>query len=314
MKLLFIFALIVCSALSDSVDDEFRAFKRTFHRTYRSLEEEATRREIFRTNQKIIREHNAKNLSWTLGTNQFSDWTTEEFQKIMLSPMELPVRNSTKEDRYSRVKRSSGQVRSDGKNWVTEGAVSAVKDQGRCGSCWAFAAVAVAESFKFLETGTLGLFSDQQVTSCDTRSSGCNGGWHHFGLQYLASAGITTEKSYPYTSGTTGSTGTCKDSSGTKDSFTISGYSTISGISGLMSQLDSSPVAVAVDASNWSSYSSGIFSNCGTSLNHAVLAVGYTSEYILVKNSWGTSWGESGYIRLAPGNTCGIANQAYIPR
>jgi len=130
----------------------------------------------------------------------------------------------------------------------------------------------------------------------------------------MASAGICTEASYPYTSGTTGSTGTCQGTSScTVDSFTIRGYSTISGLSGLMSQLDSSPVAVAVDAGRWSSYSSGIFSNCGTALNHAVLAAGYTSSYTLIKNSWGAFWGESGYIRLAPGNTCGVAARNYIP-
>merc|ERR1711970_495237 len=101
-------------------------------------------------------------------------------------------------------------------------------------------------------------------------------------------------------------TGTCDTSNRVWDSFTIRGYSTISGLSGLMSQLDSSPVAVAVDAGAWSSYSSGIFSNCGRSLNHAVLSAGYTSTYTLIKNSWGSGWGESGYIRLAPGNTCGV--------
>jgi len=80
-----------------------------------------------------------------------------------------------------------------------------------------------------------------------------------------------------------------------------------------MAQLDNSPVGVAVDASNWSFYSGGVFSNCGTSLNHAVLAAGYTSESTLIKNSWGSSWGESGYIRIASGNTCGVANVAIIP-
>jgi len=307
MKLLFIFALIVCSALSDSIDDEFRAFKRTFHKTYRSLEEETRRRAIFRTNQEIIREHNAKNLSWTLGTNQFSDWTQEEFRKIMLIPMDLPVRNSTKEDRYSRVKRSSSQVGSGDVNWVTKGAVQAVKNQGQCGSCWAFSAVAAAESAKFLATGTLGDFSEQQLVDCSGSygNNGCNGGLMDQAFKYLIAEGIKTESSYPYTA----RDGVCKASSATTDSFKITGYTDVSSgsTSDLEVALNSRPVAVAVDASSWSSYSGGILTNCGTSLNHGVLAVGYTSSYWLIKNSWGTTWGESGYIRLAPGNTCGIA-------
>jgi C1A family cysteine protease len=115
-----------------------------------------------------------------MAVNQFTDMTQEEFESTILMPA---VESVAVEEDFVQV----GDV-----NWVTAGAVQAVKDQGRCGSCWAFAAVAVAESFKFLDTGVLGLFSDQQVTSCDRVSSGCNGGWHHWALTYMASAGICT--------------------------------------------------------------------------------------------------------------------------
>jgi len=134
-----------------------------------------------------------------------------------------------------------------------------------------------------------------------------------YGFEYFRDKGICTESSYPYTSGS-GSVASCAVSSCTKSSFTIAGYTDVSGTSALKSACDKQPVAIAVDANNWSPYTSGIFSNCGTSLDHGVLLAGYTSSYWLVKNSWGASWGESGYIRLASGNTCGLANQPSVPK
>jgi C1A family cysteine protease len=131
-----------------------------------------------------------------------------------------------------------------------------------------------------------------------------------YGFEYFVSNGICTESSYAYTA----KDGTCAVSSCTKDSFTISGYTDVSGTSALQGACDKQPVSIAVDANNWSPYSSGIFSNCGTSLDHGVLLAGYTSTYWLVKNSWATTWGESGYIRLAPGNTCGLANEPSYPK
>jgi len=132
------------------------------------------------------------------------------------------------------------------------------------------------------------------------------------GLGYYKKKGICTESSYPYTAESDFSS--CAEKTCTKSSFTISGHTTVkSSDAALKSACDKQPVSIGVDASNWSPYSSGIFSNCGTSLDHGVLLAGYTSSYWLVKNSWGASWGEDGYIRLASGNTCGIENQANYP-
>lgn len=130
-----------------------------------------------------------------------------------------------------------------------------------------------------------------------------------YGFEYFRDNGICTESSYPYTA----QDGTCVASSCTKDSFTISGYTDVTSgsTSSLKAACDKQPVSIAVDAENWSSYSSGIYSNCGTSLDHGVLLAGYTDSYWLVKNSWGASWGENGYIRFVRGkDQCGLADQA----
>ena len=121
--------------------------------------------------------------------------------------------------------------------------------------------------------------------------------------------GICTESAYPYTSGSSGASGSCKSSSCSKVSGVApNGYTNVAkGNDGaLATALNGRTVSVAVDASKWQLYSSGVFSNCGTSLNHGVLAVGYSDSYWIIKNSWGTGWGEQGYIRLARGNTCGV--------
>jgi len=131
-------------------------------------------------------------------------------------------------------------------------------------------------------------------------------------MKYYAANGICTESSYPYTSGNGGSS-SCKLSKCTKDSFKYTGSKVIAGSSTIKNINNERPISVAVDASKWSSYSSGIFSNCNKNINHAVLLAGYTSSYWLIKNSWGKSWGESGYIRLKSGNTCGVTDDASYP-
>ncbi|TYZ65599.1 hypothetical protein PybrP1_005831 [[Pythium] brassicae (nom. inval.)] len=202
-------------------------------------------------------------------------------------------------------------------DWTTSGCVAGVKDQGDCGSCWAFSSIGALESANCIKSGALQLFSDQQATSCDPTSDGCDGGWPLWSLQYLKRfGGVCTAASYPYNSGTTGVTGTCSTSGCTKTALTISSITTVASTeSALVTAITKQPVAVAVAAGNtaWKQYTSGVVSSCSTSaLDHAVLAVGYDATSFKLKNQWGTSWGANGFINLKRTGTgsaaCSIIN------
>jgi C1A family cysteine protease len=201
------------------------------------------------------------------------------------------------------------------KDWSQGKCVSPVKNQGLCSSCWAFASVGALESAYCLKKGNLKLFSEQQVTSCDKRSSGCSGGWPGHGLNYIKDVGgICTAASYPYISGKTHKSEICKgDQSCTKQKITIQNIVKVaSSEAGIIQGLTSQPIAVVVSAANpvWKQYSGGVITSCPTTkLDHAVLAVGYGvrggSNIFKIKNSWSTSWGEQGYIYLER-NACGV--------
>ena len=188
-------------------------------------------------------------------------------------------------------------------DWTTKGIISPVKDQGQCGSCWAFSAVGTLEAYSLMKGKSVNL-SEQQLVDCSKKygNMGCNGGYNIQGLNYVKDHGITYTSSYPYVA----KTQTCKVDGG---DFKISGVSAASGCSGILTALQSRPVGVSVDANNWSKYASGIFNNCKTSIDHDVMLVGATDTYWKIKNSWSSSWGENGFIRLAPGNTCGICQE-----
>lgn len=232
-----------------------------------------------------------------MGVNQFTVFTTEEFAERFLTPM--PMVGFPKGD--------DTMVEIGDVDWVSQGGVSRVKNQASCGSCWAFSATGVMESFALISRKQTVDLSEQQLVDCSRPqgNQGCNGGWPSNALKYVISNGITTESAYPYA----GRDQACKTQGG---SFRISGQKSFSGCSGLTNGISSSPISVTVDATNWSPYRSGVFSNCGASINHAVLLVGVVGGAWKIKNSWGTSWGESGYIRLNGGNTCGLCNYAGV--
>jgi cathepsin L len=208
-------------------------------------------------------------------------------------------------------------------DWRTKNVVQAIKDQGKCGGCWSFASTAAQESAWAIKTGTLTSLSEQNLIDCVTNCYGCNGGNVELAYYYVIlrqSAHFNSEQGYPYQA----ITSVCRYKS-TDALTTISDFGIVSRTeSALQSVLvQYGPVAVAIDASknSFQLYRSGIYNekSCSTTnLDHAVTAVGYgvtPSDYWLVKNSWGTKWGEQGYIRMSrnAGNQCGIATDAVVP-
>jgi cathepsin L len=272
---------------------------------------------IFLANSRFVQEHNRAGLGFKVSLNHLAVLTPAEYKTL------LGARQTNTESQRSAVvgRRADPPASWD---WRTQGAVQVIKDQGQCGSCWAFSAVASAESAIFLKGGTLYSFSEQNLVDCVRTCYGCSGGWPSQAYTYIVNKQLgyfNSETDYPYQA----TDASCRYNEA-KAIGAISGYSTIDkgSESDLLNKLYSiGPVSVAIDASHnsFQLYTSGIYNepSCSTSsLDHAVTAVGYgadgTNAYWIVKNSWGTSWGEQGYIRMSrnKNNQCGIATTAVI--
>lgn len=193
-------------------------------------------------------------------------------------------------------------------DWVAYGAVSPVKNEGSCKANYAFSAVGAIEGANYIWNRNAVEFSVQQVVDCSSGygNNGCLNGRMDNTFSYVRDRGINLWANYPWA----GYLQSCKMATGT---FRIGGYNNATGCSSLANSLINQPVSVAVDGNNFQSYNYGVFSNCGTNLSLAALLVGMTDSYWRVKLSWGTNWGEAGYIRLSRGNTCGICNQPSYP-
>jgi len=286
----------------NSAVSEFEAWKAHHGIKYSSSFENAYREKVFLENKLKVELHNAdKFKTYEQGLNQFSALTQEEFQQQFLG-LVLP-------ENFESVESLSDDVEVGDVDWTSQGAVTGVKNQGSCGSCWAFSTTGALEGLSKISYGTLQSFSEQQLVDCSGSygNQACNGGLMDNAFKYVRDHGIVQETEYPYRAVKQ----TCQKTAG--GPFKISGFTDIKDCNTLANAVAGRPISVAVDATNWSGYKSGIFNNCKASLNHGVLLVGVASDSWKVKNSWGTSWGESGYIRLARGNTCGICNVASYP-
>lgn len=279
---------------------EFQLWQSKYNMNFETAFEKAYRERVFLENLAKIKLHNAnEHRTYDLGINQFSALTQEEFVQQYLGTI-VPTETVVSEQKDDI---SVGDV-----DWSSQGAVTPVKNQGQCGSCWAFSATGALEGLSKLGFGSLQSFSEQQLVDCSTSygNQACNGGLMDNAFKFVKDHGIVHEDEYPYKAVKQ----TCAKTGG---DFKISGFTDIKNCNDLASGLTGRPISVAVDATNWSGYKSGVFNNCATRLNHGVLLVGVTDQYWKVKNSWAASWGEQGYIRLARGNTCGICNVASYP-
>jgi len=301
-------------------------FQKDFGKEYNTFLEHNGRFAIFKANIDKINTHNAKGLSWTMGVNQFADLTPEEFKAE--TACTIPIREN--EDNVVLLDESNIEASID---WVAQGKVTAVKNQGQCGSCWAFSTTGAIESRYAIAHGmSPSSLSEQELVDCSGSygNNGCNGGLMDYGFQYArAQGGLCSESSYPYTART--QTAYCQSRRGSCGSKLdrISSYRDVSrnSESQLAAAVSQGPVSVAIEAdqSAFQLYRGGVFSgNCGARLDHGVLVVGYGTdggrEFWKVKNSWGSSWGEQGYIRICKNcnmnrnaGECGIAAQPSYP-
>jgi cathepsin L len=285
---------------------EWAEYKQAFNKVYNGDSEDEERKAIFESNKAMWGQHESGAI---LGATAFSDLTLEEFQAMPIrgfaagSDLGLPKLGEHTSEEFV------GAV-----DWTTKGAVTPVKDQGQCGSCWAFSTTGGLEGAWKLASGSLTSMSEQFFVDCSKQNSGCNGGLMDYAFSFAKSNAVATESSYPYTA----RDGTCKSSYSTAiPAGGVTGYTDISSsASALKSALDGQPVSVAIqaDQSVFQQYTGGVItSGCGSNLDHGVTAVGYDGNTIKVKNSWGSSWGVNGYVSI-DASQCGITTSASFPK
>ncbi|KAJ8921567.1 hypothetical protein NQ315_010472 [Exocentrus adspersus] len=317
MRFVIVFVSIVLAVNAASVKELWTEFKQQHGRDYRNLREEQHRFSVFQNNLRVIQEQNQKydngESTYFFGINQFADMTPAEF-KFMLN-YSASVKPPT---RSAAVHKMSGLQAPESVNWVQKGAVTPVKSQEQCGSCWSFSAVGSLEGAYAVATGQLVSFSEQNLIDCDTVDAGCDGGVMQYAFDFVQQNGIERQDDYPYQ----GVRGQCQmrtDKVATRLSTYINIPQNENAL--LDAVANHGPVAVAVDADGYQYYAGGLYDDpsCKQEYNHGVVVVGYGTEngnaYWLVKNSWGTGWGDGGYIKMArdKNNQCSISTDASYP-
>jgi C1A family cysteine protease len=305
-----------------SQDYEFMRYVSEYGKSYGTKSEFEFRSAQFKDTLAHIEEHNSKNgETHTLGLNHMSDWTEEEYKKLLGYKQELRT-----EAKVSNAEELDTSNLADDVNWVTKGAVTPVKNQGQCGSCWAFSSTGSIEGSEFLYgTKMLTSLSEQNLVDCSKKNDACKGGLMDYAFAYVEENPLMTEAEYPYT-GHHSLFSKCKYEK-SKGVGHVKGFKDVTSknLDQMKAALALGPVSVAIEAdkSVFQSYRSGVITSaaCGQKLDHGVLAVGYGvsddgQEYILVKNSWGPTWGDEGYIKIASTEgkgTCGINEMATRP-
>ena len=307
-----LFAVALGSSLHSELyyENQFTNYALKYGKKYLPSEREY-RKKVFSYNMDWAEKFNAEGHSFTVGANIFADMTNTEFATskmcgCMLKPTMTKPATPIMDAALEAI------------DWREKGAVTPVKNQASCGSCWAFSATGALEGGNFVANGKLISVSEQQLVDCDPKSDGCGGGLMTNAFEYVMKKGICTEEDYPYHA----KDEDCKDDKCTP-AMQNKGYECVPADDGdaLLAAISKAPVSVAVEADSavFQMYKSGVLDSeaCGTSLNHGVLAVGFAENYIIVKNSWGENWGDHGYIKIAQTKSghgiCGINMDASYP-
>ncbi len=368
MRLFFLVLLgLSVNAVTGSLLERYTKWKEEFSMVVSKENEESVYKNWVE-NDKYIEEINSKNLTYSLGHNEFSGMNEQEFREhFSLFKLQGFI------DKIEKIKDKVEEIREDiqevkcvvdcvkedesnlekihcvemclnefeavsiptSVNWIEKGAVTEVKNQGQCGSCWSFSTIGALEGAYFIKNNKLEDFSEQQLVDCDNfknggKDHGCNGGLMDNAFTWIGkNDGICLDKDYPYVSGDTRAAGICEKSCENVDGTKIVEFVDVDAKSdeSMMLALAQQPVSVAIqaDQKDFQLYKSGIFTaDCGTKLDHGVLLVGYGSEndgdYYLLKNSWGSTWGDKGYMKLGKGSEfnngsgqCGVLMQGSYP-
>ncbi|KAK9165814.1 hypothetical protein Scep_001005 [Stephania cephalantha] len=295
-------------------------------KAYNALGEKEMRFEVFKDNLRFVDEHNSVgNRSYEVGLNKFADLTSEEFRRMYLG-LKREQSSAILRGMSYRYAVEAGEKLPDSVDWREKGAVVPVKDQAQCGSCWAFSTVAAVEGINKIVTGDLISLSEQELVDCDRlENQGCNGGVMDNAFKFIIkNGGIDTEQDYPYNA----KDGKCDQNRKNSHIVSIDGFEDVptNNEMALQKAVAHQPVSVAIEAGGreFQLYKSGVFTGqCGTNLDHGVVAVGYGTDdsgvdYWIVRNSWGPNWGENGYIKMQRNvgvstGKCGITMMASYP-
>ena len=323
--LIMLILTINLSCFAKNLDSEWKTFKLENRRSFSNINHETKRRLNWEKNKKHIEDNNKRAdrglISYRLKMNEYGDLSDEEFNSGLILSAQPPVS-------VTQIPTSSQSSLPASIDWRMLGAVTPIKNQLTCGACWALSAIAALEAQNFFKTGRLVSLSEQNLVDCSKSqgNQGCIGGWMGYAFQYVISNnGINTQQNYPYIS----KSGTCRFNrttiGSTASSYVMLPSKNETALTQALANIG--PISIGIDASlqSFRFYSSGVFMNrtCSkVNLNHAVTLVGFGTDsftgldYYIIKNSWGLSWGDNGYMLIARNqqNMCGIANAAVYPK